>query len=549
MRLIITTLIVFFAYISFAQKWNPAYKKGGLYFFSTYYTDSTCSIPLNGTLEETIGNEKAVRQFHNGHLINEKKWLLKIQTHDYHIIKNKPFSAVYEVWDSLGHINERWKIFENSNGRRQLDITVFYSNGKKLVQYSYVQLTAQEYNEHFPDSLPTQKIDTKGYSPALVPVGKSLEWTENGTLIAQKEYAFDPRFIPEEKRRIGKFIRNYPNGLPWEIIEYPSKNPYRNLYPYKKYYENGNLMSELYFVSGGKAIKKEFTTNGQLSLIQWITDYNQIPNDNRTQWYSYDGLCYRMRDESPQADTVEFERNTATRFTYLLIKKDNITTINKNDPNGVPLEKTAIYPDSTRRTEIFKSGKLFKNIVQKNNIEMIQEMAPDDHLFIYQKKNGTIEGEFQSIHKGKEVQRFLYKDGISYDHPSTFTYEVDSINSIDSLYNNAYRRKSYYPFTLCLADTSNQIVAIKRAIGQFELDWKKYIPYHWSAKMEEMPLAEISWARGEQFTIIEILQTLSTPTYLIYYDHGYCEFLNREKEWSDISNSPFRYKLELLEQE
>ncbi len=548
MRPIITTLLVLCASITFAQKWNPAFKKGGLYFFSTYYTDSTCSIPLNGTLEETIGSEKAVRQFHNGHLINEKKWLLKIQTHDYHIIKNKPFSALYEVWDSLGHINERWKIFENPNGRRQLDITVFYSNGKKLVQYSYVQLTAQEYNEHFPDTLPTQKIDDQGFSPALVPVGKSLEWTENGTLIAQKEYAFDPRCITEEERRIGKFIRNYPNGLPWEIIEYPSKNPYRNLHPYKKYYENEKLMSELYFLSDGKAIKKEFTTNGKLSLIQWITNFNQIPNDNRTQWYSYDGLCYRMRDESPQADTVEFERNTATRFTYLLIKKNNITTINKNDPNGVPLEKTAIYPDSTSRTEIFKSGKLFKNIVHKDNIEMIQEMAADNHLFIYQKKNGIIEGEFQSIHNGKEVQRFLYKDGISYDHPSTFTYAVDSINSIDSLYNNAYRRKSYYPFTLCLADTSNQIQEIKKAIGQFELDWKKHIPYPWSYKMEEMPLAEISWARGDQFTIIEILQTLSIPTYLIYYDHGYSEFLNREKEWSDISSSPFRYKLELFEQ-
>ena len=67
--------------------------------------------------------------------------------------------------------------------------------------------------------------------------------------------------------------------------------------------------------------------------------------------------------------------------------------------------------------------------------------------------------------------------------------------------------------------------------------------------MEEIPIAEISWARGDRFTIIEILQTLSTPAYLIYYDNGYSEFLNREKEWSEISSSPYRYKLELFDQD
>jgi hypothetical protein len=549
MRYLTTFLFIFFACISFAQKWNPTHKKGGLYFFSTYYADSTCKEALNGTLEETIGNERAIREFKNGHLIREKKWHLKTQTHDYHIIQSKPFSALYLVWDSLGRINERWKISETENQRRQLDITVFYSNGKKLVEYSYVQLTAEEFKKNFPDSLSDQQIDDQGFSPALVPVGKSLEWSENGTLISQKEYSFDPRPIAEEDRRSGKYIHNYPNGSPWEQIEYPENNPYRKLYPYKKFYDNGKTMAELSFLPNGKAVKKEYTTTGELSLVQLITNYNQIPNQNRTQWYSYNGLCYRMRDEDPLADTIEFERNLPTRFTYLHLKKNDITTIIKNDPNGLQVEKTTIYPDSTKKIEKYKAGKLIKIIEQKDNFEKIKEFTSDSLIWNYQRIDGIIQGEFVCTENETEVQRLHYIDGISFNHLSEITYTKDSLNSVDSLYQNAYRRKSYYPFTICTADTSGLYHHTKSALGQFEMDWNNNIGYPWNHVVQEIPIAEISWARGKSFTMIEIIETLRAPAYIIYYDDGYIEFLNREVDWTDLVPVLLNFKLNLFDQD
>lgn len=549
MRYFTTFLFILFACISLAQKWNPAHKKGGLYFFSTYYADSTCKEALNGTLEEMIGNERAIREFKNGHLIRENKWHLKTQTHDYHIIQSKPFSALYQVWDSLGRINERWKISETENHRRQLDITVFYSNGKKLVEYSYVQLTAEEFRKNFPDSLSDQQIDDQGFSPALVPVGKSLEWSENGTLISQKEYAFDPRPIAEEDRRIGKYIRNYPNGSPWEKIEYPENNPYRKLYPYKKFYDNGKTMAELSFLPDGKAVKKEYTTTGELSMVQLITNFNRIPNQNRTHWYSYNGLCYRMRDEDPLADTIEFERNLPTRFTYLHLKKNDITTIFKKDPNGLPVEKTTIYPDSTKKIEKYKIGKLVKIIEQKDNLEKIKEFTSDSLICNYQRIDGIIQGEFVCMENETEVQRLHYINGISFNHVSEITYTKDSLNSADSLYQNAYRRKSYYPFTLCTADTSGLYHHTKSALGQFEMDWNNNIGYPWNYVIQEMPIAEISWARGKSFTIIEIIETLRAPAYIIYYDDGYIEFLNREVDWTDLVPVLLNFKLNLLDQD
>ncbi len=553
MRTFIYLLIFITSLQGKAQKWNPLFKKGSLYFFSTYFEDSSYMAPLHGIYEENNGKEKAVRHFENGHLIQEKKWTSNIQTHNYDILQRKPFIAEYQVWDSLGRKNEFWRISEWKEGRRLLEITVYYPNGKKLVEFKYVQLTAQEYLNNYPDTLHDNEIDDNGLCATLVPIGLSQEWNDNGVLVSQKEYAFDPRPIIEEERRIGEYIHNYPNGKPWEIYQYPNPNPYRKLFPYKKYYENGQLLSELYFQSEGKAIKKEFTSNGDLSLIQWITNYNQIPNENRTQWYSYDKLCYRMRDESPHADTIEFERNAPNQFTYLLIKKDNITTINKNDPNGLPIEKTTLLPDSSQKREFYKSGELIKYIEQNDNLENITEFPSSSKMIKYQKVDGIIQGKFTYYDNDIQIQQFNYVNGIRHDNSSEvsigYVWSLENSNHIDSLYIHTYRRKSYYPFTLCKADTSGQSNRIHAAISQFVEDWNNNIGYNWNNKIEQLPIAEVCWARGEQFTIIEVIELLRDPTYLIYYDNGYIEFLNRDHEWSDLLPLIHNFKLELFDED
>jgi hypothetical protein len=256
-----------------------------------------------------------------------------------------------------------------------------------------------------------------------------------------------------------------------------------------------------------------------------------------------------MRDEDPLADTIEFERNLPTRFTYLHLKTNDITTIFKKDPNGLPVEKTTIYPDSTKKIEKYKVGKLVKIIEQKDNLEKIKEFTSDSLICNYQRIDGIIQGEFVCMENETEVQRLQYVDGISFNHQSEITYTKDSLNNVDSLYQNAYRRKSYYPFTLCTADTSGLYHYTKSALGQFEMDWNNNIGYPWNHAIQEMPIAEICWARGKSFTMIEIIETLRAPAYILYYDDGYIEFLNREIDWTDLVPVLLNFKLNLFDQD
>lgn len=549
MRLLVLLVYLMSVQFGFGQVWNPDYKKGSLYFFSTYFTDSTLNQLMEGDHEESIGNFRANRTFKKGQLLSEKKWLGNIQTHNYRVIQENPFVGVYEVWDSLGRINESWQLKETPDHHRTLDITVYFPNGKKMIRFQYTQLPQAEQLQYQPEGYDAHKIDDGGYSPILVPTSISEEWNDKGQLISKKEYRFDPRSISEEERRIGKYIRNYPDGSPWEIHEYPNPNPYLGLHPFQIYSDNGKIQSELKFLNNGKAMKREYYADGKLSSQQVITNYNTIPNQNKTSWYSPDGYCFRMRTEDPEADTVEFTRNTSKIYTYLHTKKEGITIITKRLPDGLLLESKQILEDSTVIIQYYKNGILHEKIEQKNKIEKIIEIESDSISYQYQRIDSKIEGTFTCYNHDSITALLLYKNGICYrDYPPNPTIDCSS-STMDSIYRYGHRSANYYPFTLCTSDTANQAIAIKTALIWFDIDWKQNVRYHWSDVIENMPVAKINWARGPSYTIIEVIETLQSPTYLVYYDNGYREFLNRDKEWESLTPLVIQFKMDLMNQD
>ena len=84
-----------------------------------------------------------------------------------------------------------------------------------------------------------------------------------------------------------------------------------------------------------------------------------------------------MRTEDPEADTVEFTRNTSKIYTYLHTKKEGITIITKRLPDGLLLESKQILEDSTVIIQYYKNGILHEKIEQKNKIEKIIEIESD----------------------------------------------------------------------------------------------------------------------------------------------------------------------------
>jgi len=549
MRLLLIMAWLISTHLGLGQDWNPAFKKGSLYFFSTYFTDSTLTQRMEGRHAEEHQDYRAVRIFDNGHLIQEQKWSRNIQTHDYHIVQRSPFSALYTVWDSLGRINERWELKESKDRHRILQISVFYPNGKSMLRFEYTQLTEKEQLEFQPEGYNPNDIDDGRFSPILIPSGRYEEWNDQGLLINRKEYRFDPRPISEEERRIGRYIRNYPNGSPWEIHEYPNQNPYLALHPYKIYFDNGKIQSELNFLDNGTAMKREYYADGKLSTQQVITHYNTIPNKNKTSWYSPEGFCFRMRTEDPKADTVEFERNPSKIYTYLHVKKQGITLITKRLPNGILLESKQILEDSTLIIEKYKNGIPQIKIEQKNNLEKITEFESPSIRYEFQRINGKIEGRLTCFSKDSITAILQYENGIcNRDNPSPPPIHLFSL-SIDSIYQNGHRNANYYPFTLCTSDTAGQAIFIKTALSWFDIDWKSNVRYHWSEVIENMPVAKINWARGPSYTIIEVIETLQSPTYLVYYDNGYREFLNREKDWENLTPLVIQFKMDLMNQD
>jgi antitoxin component YwqK of YwqJK toxin-antitoxin module len=549
MRFLLLLLWLITVHLGFSQDWNPSYKKGSLYFFSTYFTDSTLNQRMEGKhIEEHIGF-RAVRIFENGMLINEQKWKNNIQTHDYHILQKSPFSANYEVWDSLGRINERWKLRETVDHHRILQISVYYPDGKIMLRFQYTQLTEKEQLEFHPEGYRPEDIDNDGFSPILVPTSISEEFNEKGQITSRKEYRFDPRPISEEERRIGRYTRNYPDGSPWEIHDYPNQNPYLGLHPFKIYSDNGKIQSELKFLDNGKALKSEYYNDGKLSSQQVITNYNTIPNQNKTSWYSPEGFCFRMRTENPQADTIEFERNLSQIYTYLHTQNQGITLITKRLPNGILLESKQILEDSTLIIEKYKNGILQIKIEQKNNVEKITEFESPSIRYEFQRINGKIEGRFVCFSQDSITAILQYENGICYrDNPPQPPIQLFT-SSIDSIYQNGHRNANYYPFTLCTSDTTGQATTIKTALSWFDNDWKRNVRYHWSEVIENMPVAKINWARGQSYTIIEVIETLQSPTYLVYYDNGYREFLNRDKEWESLTPLVIQFKMDLMNQD
>lgn len=552
MRLILLMIWLISTQLGLGQDWNPAYKKGSLYFFSTYYTDSTLTHRMEGKHVEEHQDYRAVRIFENGQLIQEQKWSHNIQTHDYHVIQKSPFSANYEVWDSLGRINERWKLRETTDHHRILQITVYFPNGMTMLRFQYTQLTEKEQLEFQPEGYHPYDIDEGGFSPILVPTGISEEKNEHGTLISRKEYRFDPRPISEEERRMGRYIRNYPNGKPWEIHDYPTSNPFRGLHPSQIFYEDGQLQSQVTFSDNGKATRSEYYPSGKLSMIQKITNHNHLPNQNTTRWFSPSGQCYRMRNDDPSADTIEYEKTEFNQYRYLQTQKAGVIYTQINDVLGNPLKRQVTSIDSTCVEENFKNNSLISKIERKGHVEKVVLFENNGNKIQFTRINGKIEGALTILKSDSTIENITYHQGIcqlAYP-PNPEINEVTGVTGVaDSLYQNAHRIENYYPFTLCTADIQGAENDTYEALLKFERDWNQHIPYHWQLQMDNQPIASIHWARGEDFTLIEVIERMQSPVYLIYYDQGYQEFLNRDKTWDDLIPQVYLFKMDLMNQD
>ena len=130
-------LVTIFTIILNSVEAQPAFdyynKKGGLYFFSTYF-ELDRSTPLQGTIiEGQVEEPNAIRKFKNGIIQEEIRYgQNRIVLGHYQVVnKRDSLIARYETRDELNRLSEKWIFYYNKDNRRIMDITLYHSNGKK----------------------------------------------------------------------------------------------------------------------------------------------------------------------------------------------------------------------------------------------------------------------------------------------------------------------------------------------------------------------------------------------------------------------------------
>ncbi len=365
MKSIALLYLIFFSISVFAQDncdFNPQYKKGGLYLFSTFFEDPYLHKVREGVCQTLhLGKVYERRGFVKGRLteetINTFEGKPRVRS-QFSLWDGDSILVVQDVWRESGEKESHSVYYLDRSGRRCMTETQYGTGGKQRFERSLAWIRYNELNESDKSMHPPHTVDEDGYTYLCVPFGtekiydpfsgaltqvrthqlikngyyenRSLhgpttEYYENGKVKAKGTYkngALDglfEKFYPDGKKlssgayqngiEIGTWQAWHPNGKPSSVYVYDLESAHPFSPSKKEWAENGQLTLEQVLDESGSGYLKEWTPTGIL-----IHDVNIYLLDQHTgveTWWYPNGQLHWRRDYRKGQDTtmVQFYKN------------------------------------------------------------------------------------------------------------------------------------------------------------------------------------------------------------------------------------------------
>jgi antitoxin component YwqK of YwqJK toxin-antitoxin module len=406
---------------SFAQDnciFNTYQKKGGFYFFSTYFK-SDYKTPLEGKCETYVqGKIYETRTFVYGHIYQETLYTLEGKLRSEFKITQQPgdtLLAYFKQYAENGSLKEHAIYYYDKTKRRCEYIQEFWPNGKLKTAQHFAWAKKEDLDIYELVNHPDHVIDDEGYTYLKFAFGNYYSYYENGQL--KERYSYKPIYTPhvDELAQFGPSVAYHPNGQLASAGNYEDSNKdgtwlfydlqgnlfeenyykdnlktgtwngyYSNgkkrfvavydvnsNHPFKpsitEWDENGIKTHELIYDAEGNYVEHKWSNNGTIVQSYAFNSRNE-PIGITLNWFA-NGKMHTRMNHNPNADTVyvEYYENqqmaklirTTMSDTNLVSKQVSKQTI-ENPPHieSVKVKTTSVW---------FESGILQSETVERTS--------------------------------------------------------------------------------------------------------------------------------------------------------------------------------------
>jgi hypothetical protein len=537
--------------LSMGQSFDLNRRKGGTYFFSQYFDQY--QRPLHGTYADIEDSVMITRIFDYGILIKETRQRNGFISHLFIRENSQNPTSSYRIWHNPKQLNELWHFNLDKNDHLRIEISVFLENGFPLIHQNFYPLNAEEHQLYHGITEKEEKIDPLGYTNTWMPIGIYEEWNEKGILTLRKEYRDTIMNVPEEERRKGKYIENYPdgsvkisgqyddyghpiddwysyhvNGTVAKIISYEYPNSYYLIERMIEFNDNKIKTHEI-ILDGNGGGETRWNDNGKLSYERKIRNYNWDNKTSWEKWYYENGLLQRYINVDHSKDTVESKYYSNGSDWYIHLEKENVSY------------QTEYYFNHNKKWEMIQNrdcreshynewgenGDTVKSEITKNNSKQIREFEFGKVVRKYNRDEQGINGDYWELEDNKWIKQF-YINGIRQieTHPVLIHYP-DAAQTFKKLYTQySTSPQGVYGYKEVTAlDDKDQHHLVEHYIRLQKLFTEKKIEIH---------QFEVTLGRSTDCSFFVIKSMIGSPVIIIIYDNGYHEFLNRTNDWSSL---------------
>lgn len=329
-------LTIFFlsisSFVATAQvpcEFNTYNRKGGLYYFATYYDGYGTNRTMEGVCEQRVSQTNApyaYRNFKNGILQDEVLYNIESQKpySEFHRMQKDSVIALLEIHNELNELTARNTYYLNKDGRRCWKQETFQRNKLTNVQFYRSLHTSELATEPSAPPRPDHMIDSEGYTDVHVQFGPEIGYHTNGKISYIKHYKLiitdSPYYYDMQEgkyqsfsesgqlleegnyhdgKKAGTFHYYYPNGNKNAIRSYDNDVPVGNWKSWyidgtiestenygdkyywptgsvKRYDNKGHLYYEKEVLANGKGFERTYYDDGKLKERK---QYEYGPND------------------------------------------------------------------------------------------------------------------------------------------------------------------------------------------------------------------------------------------------------------------------------